>query len=102
MAMGRASSTRVLCQAIAFFDSEPITYSSDNEIPINTAVKTIINVGSAGQPRDGDLRAACAVYDSEENRATICRLDYDIDGAVDKIRKEGLPELLADRLKLGK
>ena len=86
---------------LIFIDTEPITFTREHEVEVDPQVKTMINVGSVGQPRDGDPRASYAVYDSEENKATICRLDYDIDGAVNRIRKEDLPEILAERLKLG-
>lgn len=61
----------------------------------------LINPGSAGQPRDGDPRAAFAVFDTEERLVTYHRVPYDIAGAQKKIRAAGLPELLARRLGLG-
>lgn len=64
--------------------------------------KYFINVGSAGQPRDGDWRAAYAVYDVESQEVTIHRIEYDIQLAQDKINDAGLPEMLAHRLSLGK
>ena len=64
--------------------------------------KYFINVGSAGQPRDGDWRPAYAIYDVENQNVTIHRIDYDIQTAQDKIIDAGLPEMLAHRLSLGK
>jgi diadenosine tetraphosphatase ApaH/serine/threonine PP2A family protein phosphatase len=61
----------------------------------------LINPGSAGQPRDGDPRAAFAVFDTGERLVTYHRVPYDIAGAQKKIRAAGLPELLARRLGLG-
>ncbi len=64
--------------------------------------KYFINVGSTGQPRDGDWRASYAIYDVENQDVTIHRIDYDIQTAQDKINDAGLPEMLAHRLSLGK
>ncbi|MEM9281058.1 MAG: metallophosphoesterase family protein [Verrucomicrobiota bacterium] len=64
--------------------------------------KYFINVGSVGQPRDGDWRASYAIYDTEVQEVTIHRLEYDIEKAQEKILAAGLPEMLAHRLALGK
>ena len=69
---------------------------------LQRGVKYFINVGSVGQPRDGDWRAAYAIFDAQEQTITIRRLDYDVETAMAKIREAGLPSLLADRLLLGK
>jgi len=45
----------------------------------------IVNPGSAGQPRDGDCRAACAVFDTDSREAELIRLDYDIEKTCRKI-----------------
>ncbi|RKX71013.1 metallophosphoesterase [candidate division WOR-3 bacterium] len=60
----------------------------------------IINIGSVGQPRDGDPRASFATI--EGDRIEIRRLEYDIETAQEKIRKAGLPEFLAERLAAGR
>lgn len=71
-------------------------------IHIETGRKYFINAGSVGQPRDGDWRAAYAIYDADNQQVTIRRLDYDIDAAKKKIIDAGLPEMLANRLSVGK
>ena len=58
----------------------------------------IINVGSVGQPRDRDPRAAYAIWDRDERTVTIRRVDYDYRTPAEKILAAGLPRLLADRL----
>lgn len=63
--------------------------------------KTIFNVGSVGQPRDGDPRAACVIFNSETKEIEIFRISYDIEKTQDKMRKAGLPQRLIDRLKTG-
>ena len=62
----------------------------------------MINPGSVGQPRDGDPRAAYALYNPEENFLIFYRLPYDLRKAQEKIRRAGLPPLLADRLAAGR
>ncbi len=62
--------------------------------------KAIINVGSVGQPRDGDPRLAYALWDGETVRWR--RLEYDVETAARRIREAGLPESLADRLSAGR
>jgi len=64
--------------------------------------KTLVNIGSVGQPRDENNKASFALYDSESKTVQIRRLEYDIDAAANKIREVGLPEILAARLYQGK
>ncbi len=61
----------------------------------------LINPGGAGQPRDGDPRAAWLKLDTEAQTATWCRAEYDIPAAQAAIRAARLPESLADRLQNG-
>jgi len=90
---------------IAFLESEgqdSVTYTQSTEIELRHVPKAIINVGSVGQPRDDDPRACYAVYDSDVQAVEIRRIEYDIESAQAKIRKAGLPDVLADRLALGR
>ena len=61
----------------------------------------IVNVGSVGQPRDRDPRAAYALWDVEAGRVDIRRVVYDVVEARRKIEAAGLPRFLADRLAAG-
>ena len=76
-------------------------YSLDSDISLDDAVRALVNVGSVGQPRDEDPRTAFATYDSAKQRVVIHRRPYDIDAEAVRIRKAGLPGVLADRLYLG-
>jgi diadenosine tetraphosphatase ApaH/serine/threonine PP2A family protein phosphatase len=60
----------------------------------------IVNVGSVGQPRDGDPRACFAIVD--QDRVEIHRVDYDLASAQRKILAAGLHPALAERLARGK
>jgi diadenosine tetraphosphatase ApaH/serine/threonine PP2A family protein phosphatase len=58
----------------------------------------LVNPGSVGQPRDGDPRAAYALYWPMERAVEFHRVAYDVDRAAAKIRAAGLPDFLAARL----
>ena len=73
--------------------------AQDFKLPIGR--KYFINVGSVGQPRDGDPRAAYVLYNPKERTVHFRRLEYDIAAAQAKIREAGLPERLAERLEVG-
>ncbi|HYE96800.1 MAG TPA: metallophosphoesterase family protein [Rubricoccaceae bacterium] len=62
----------------------------------------LVDVGSVGQPRDGDPRAAFALYDSAAFTCEIVRVPYDVEATAEKIRAAGLPHGLADRLRKGR
>jgi diadenosine tetraphosphatase ApaH/serine/threonine PP2A family protein phosphatase len=59
-------------------------------------------VGSVGQPRDGDPAASFAMFDTASREITYCRVPYDVDAAAKRIRDNGLPNWLADRLLVGR
>lgn len=72
------------------------------EIKIEDGAKYFINIGSVGQPRDGDWRACYAIYDLEKRTVSFRRLEYDIEKTQKKIIEAGLPERLATRLAEGR
>jgi len=63
--------------------------------------KYLVNVGSIGQPRDGDPRTCFVLYDDEQNSVEYVRLDYEIQKSYNKIINVGLPVFLAERLLKG-
>ncbi|MCX6934933.1 MAG: metallophosphoesterase family protein [Verrucomicrobia bacterium] len=65
---------------------------------LKVARKFLFNVGSVGQPRDGDWRAAYVTYDPHEQIVDLRRVGYEVDKAAAKILKAGLPDSLAKRL----
>lgn len=81
---------------------DEITVSQAEEGKLKPGNRYIINVGSAGQPRDNNPKASFGLFDSERFEYTNIRLKYDIRSASDKILAEGLPEYLAQRLYEGK
>ncbi|RME02769.1 MAG: metallophosphoesterase [Planctomycetota bacterium] len=87
---------------ITFFQEEMISYTLNPEIKLSNGVKALVNVGSVGQPRDDNPKAAYAIYDTDAQTVWIKRVEYDVEAVGEKIRKAGLPEILAERLKFGK
>src|SRR5439155_26275060 len=64
--------------------------------------KYFINMGSVGQPRDRNCRAAYCIYDTENNLVQQFRIKYDLAAVQKKIAEAGLPRLLAERLAIGR
>ena len=71
-------------------------------VELSPGHRFLINPGSVGQPRDGDPRAAYAVYDTEGPRVELRRVAYRVDLAQERITEAGLPESLARRLGIGR
>ena len=61
----------------------------------------IINIGSVGQPRDGNPLSSYGLYDTETNEYRLIRVKYNIALAQQKILAAGLPRFLAERLSVG-
>lgn len=77
-------------------------YTGVDFIKTDEVSPCIIDVGSVGQPRDGDYRASFAIYDSDDNIVIRHRVEYDVKKASAKILQAGLPEKLALRILDGK
>ncbi|MGB9770150.1 MAG: metallophosphoesterase family protein [Caldisericum sp.] len=61
----------------------------------------LINVGSVGQPRDGNPKGAFVIYDSEEYSIEFIRFSYNIEKVYQKIIERNLPSYLGERLFTG-
>ena len=65
--------------------------------------KVIINVGSVGQPRDGNNQASYVIYDKADSMIIFRRVPYDFVATLNKIRSiEDLHDSLGERLAVGK
>jgi diadenosine tetraphosphatase ApaH/serine/threonine PP2A family protein phosphatase len=73
-----------------------------SELSLIRSARYLINPGSVGQPRDGDWRAAFALYDSEKEMVNFYRVPYDLKRAQQRILEAHLPERLAFRLSIGR
>jgi diadenosine tetraphosphatase ApaH/serine/threonine PP2A family protein phosphatase len=70
-------------------------------VDLDPASRYLINPGSVGQPRDRDPRASYALFDDEQNRVYIYRVNYKVSMARRRILQAGLPPVLGDRLLYG-
>lgn len=97
--------------AIRAYD-EPVCFIGHTHVPalytelgrvshVQKNVRTLVNVGSIGQPRDGNPQLSFGVFDTELWKYENIRGEYDVDTASDKILDAGLPRQLADRLFVG-
>ena len=76
--------------------------ADDTLVQIEGGLNYLVNVGSVGQPRDGDPRAAFGIYDSSGPSVLIRRVDYPVQNAQRRILDAGLPASLANRLGIGR
>ena len=72
------------------------------DFKIELGQRLFINVGSVGQPRDGDPRASYVLYDMDARFIRFRRLEYDVAAAQERCRAAGLPERCAERLGVGR
>ncbi len=80
---------------------QPLNGAGQVTAPLEPGKRYFINVGSTGQPRDGDSRACYAIL--EEHQVTWHRVEYDFRVTQEKILRTGvLSEILARRLSVGK
>ncbi len=87
---------------VAFVRDSMVRGGTYSKFKIEPGKKYFVNVGSVGQPRDGNPKASYVVYDLDEGSIEIRRLDYDIATTQRKILEAGLPPRLAHRLAEGK
>jgi predicted phosphodiesterase len=87
---------------LAFIRDSQVRGGTYSKFKVEPGKKYFVNVGSVGQPRDGNPKAAYVVYDLDEASIELRRLDYDIPTAQKKILAAGLPPRLAERLAHGK
>jgi predicted phosphodiesterase len=82
------------------FNGKSITRSPliQNIVHLTSTHRYIINIGSVGQPRDGDNHAKYIILDTEKNSIEVKFIPYDIASVVNKIMEAGLPTEHAVRL----
>ena len=71
-------------------------------VPLLPGRRWLAVLGSVGQPRDGNPAASFAMFDTSSREITYCRVAYDVEEAASRIRNNGLPSWLADRLLVGR
>jgi diadenosine tetraphosphatase ApaH/serine/threonine PP2A family protein phosphatase len=90
----------VFIQTGAAVVAEPLP--AGRPLRLHPGRRYILNVGSVGQPRDGDPRAAYLWLDTDAREAVLVRLDYPLARTQQKMRTAGLPGVLAERLAYGR
>ncbi|MGC1450226.1 MAG: metallophosphoesterase family protein [Candidatus Sulfotelmatobacter sp.] len=86
------------------FRPEYRTVGQPESVPLQLkpATRYLINPGSVGQPRDGDWRAAFALFDTDAQIVHFHRTPYNLKSAQDRIFAAKLPPRLATRLAAGR
>ena len=87
---------------MVFVRDQGVRQQRIEHVRIESGKKYFINVGSVGQPRDGNWRAAYSIYDDTNNLVELVRVKYDVATAQKKILKAGLPQVLAERIAIGR
>jgi diadenosine tetraphosphatase ApaH/serine/threonine PP2A family protein phosphatase len=89
--------------------SMSVTAKMTNFVPVSHVPVRLLRgrqwlavIGAVGQPRDGDPAACFATFDTDTRDITYCRAPYDIEAAAQRIRDNGLPLWLAERLAVGR
>lgn len=86
---------------LTFVPNSVQTLDIENPIELTGFSKYLINVGSVGQPRDGDPRASYVLFNSDNGKIIFQRVEYNIEKAQRKIISSGFPESFATRLAVG-
>jgi len=91
--------------AIFTLDGDTVSvapFAADASLRLEPERRYIVNVGSVGQPRDGDPRSAYAWFDEDAQVITMIRLAYPVEHTQRKMADAGLPPMLAERLAHGR
>jgi diadenosine tetraphosphatase ApaH/serine/threonine PP2A family protein phosphatase len=87
---------------VTFLSGTTITYVIGTQVDLVEGARALVNVGSVGQPRDEDPRAAYGILDTAARTVTLKRVAYDVESAIARIRAAGLPDVLGERLRIGR
>ncbi len=85
-----------------YIKNDRVREETTDSLIIEDGAKYFINVGSVGQPRDGDWRACYVIFDLDQRLISFRRVEYDIGATQRKIYTAGLPEMLAERIAEGR
>ncbi|HUI31590.1 MAG TPA: metallophosphoesterase family protein [Candidatus Acidoferrales bacterium] len=80
----------------------PVIFKNSSGLGGAAKIRELINVGSVGQPRDGDNRASFGIIDTRNFTYANLRIEYNYRTAADKIMAAGLPSILGERLHRGR
>jgi diadenosine tetraphosphatase ApaH/serine/threonine PP2A family protein phosphatase len=80
---------------------ERIAVGPEYDVVVQQGWRVLANCGSVGQPRDGDPRAAYALWDTQSGRLEVKRVAYSVQATQVQMLRAGLPYVLAARLAVG-
>ena len=83
-------------------EGSEINHHQVGELTFRRGCRYLVNVGSVGQPRDGNPDACFLVFDPDDRHIEFHRVPYDVEGAQRDILGTSIPEELARRLSLGR
>jgi len=93
-------------QPVFFEQDESGHVAYDRKAELSLAIKPeckyIVNVGSVGQPRDGNPETSFATYDTDKRRIEVRRLPYNFPRTQQKMAEAKLPVFLIERLAHGR
>lgn len=95
----RPHTNRFLC--ITRNSSAEIVHAGHGTVCLEPDVCYLVNVGSVGQPHDGDPGSSFVIFDEKKDTVEFGRAEYDVESKAAKIIATGLPRCLAGRLKIG-
>jgi len=78
-----------------------VRFRVTREAQLEPDQRYIINVGSVGQPRDGNPDAAFVIFDTEQHHVRWIRVEYDVAATQQAMRQFGLPGFVIRRLAIG-
>lgn len=84
------------------YKGEHASLFPENSVALEPDWRYIINIGSVGQPRDGNPKACYLLYDSATQEAALKRVAYDVGTAQKKMKALNLPEYLIERISAGR
>lgn len=87
--------------AFACSQSDATRVTGEGDVTLTSSDRYLVNVGSVGQPRDSDPRAAVCIWEPGAGTVSLQRVPYDVASAQAKIRAARLPAICADRLEYG-
>jgi predicted phosphodiesterase len=74
-----------------FIRDRVVSGGSYSKFEVESGQKYFVNVGSVGEPRDGDPRAAYVTYNLAEGSIELRRVPYDVEKSEAKLKASGLP-----------
>jgi len=89
------------CAVVFELEGDTVGTRAGESFKLAGGSRYMVNVGSVGQPRDGDPEASFAVFDTHTGEVAFYRQPYDIAAAAGRILEAGLPPTLASRLAVG-